>query len=83
MRVFVEDTSRKRFRRRPPEPRLRLRISDCVNEVALEFGVQSPAARENALHKIDTLLGALARFREGLAAEADLYASRERRRVHA
>jgi hypothetical protein len=83
VRAFVEDTSRKRFRRRPPEPRLRLRISDCINEIALEFGVATPEARENALFKIDTLLDALGRFRDGLAAEADLYESRERRAVRA
>ena len=44
----------------------------------LEFSVESPELRENALFKIDTLLGALGRFREGLAAEAALYAERER-----
>ena len=37
-----------------------------------------PSSRENSLHKIDTLLGALHRFRAGLVAEADLYAERER-----
>jgi hypothetical protein len=81
VRVFVEDTSgrRERFRRSPPAPRLRLRIADCVNQVALEFSVESPELRENSLHKIETLLGALARFRDGLEAEAELYAARERR----
>jgi hypothetical protein len=81
VRVFVEDTSgrRERFRRSPPVPRLRLRIADCDNQIALEFSVESPELRENSLHKIQTLLGALARFRDGLEAEAELYAARERR----
>ena len=74
VRVFVEDTSARRVRRRIPEPRLRLRIGDCDNEIYLEFGVESHDRRENSLHKIDTLLGALHRFRDGLAAEADLAA---------
>ena len=81
VRVYVEDTSarRARFRRSPPTPHLRLRIADCVNEIALEFSVSSPELRENSLHKIETLLGALTRFRSGLEAEAELYAARERR----
>jgi hypothetical protein len=81
VRVYVEDTSarRARFRRSPPTPHLRLRIADCVNEIALEFSVSSPELRENSLHKIETLLEALSRFRNGLEAEAELYAARERR----
>jgi hypothetical protein len=82
VRVFVEDTARKRFRRRPPEPRLRLRIADCENEINLEFSVESAARRENSLHKIDTLLAALHRFREGLADEAALYADRQHARAN-
>ena len=82
VRVFVEDTSgrTRRFRGRPPSPRLRLRVADCTNEVNLEFSVESAELRENTLFKIDTLLGALGRFRNGLAAEAELYAKREQQR---
>ena len=85
VRVFVEDTSGRRVRRfrKLPEPRLRLRVADCVNEVYLEFSVDSAAKRENSLHKADTLLGALHRFRDALEAEADLYAARERARKEA
>jgi hypothetical protein len=80
--VFVEDTSgrgAKRWLRRAevPSPRLLLQISDCMNEINLEFDVSSVDYRENSLHKIDTLLGALQRFRDGLAAEAELYERRE------
>ncbi len=80
IRVFVEDTTNKRWRRTPPSPRLKLRVRDCVNEINLEFAVESPELRENSLFKIDTLLAALERFREALAAEAELYARRERGR---
>jgi hypothetical protein len=85
VRVFVEDTSGRRVRRfrKLPEPRLRLRVGDCSNEVYLEFAVASAEARENSLHKADTLLGALHRFRDALEAEADLYAARERTREEA
>jgi hypothetical protein len=78
VRAFVEDTSaRKRRRRRPPSPRLKLRITDCVSEINLEFSVDSPEIRENSLHKIATLIAALERFRAALEAEAELRVSRE------
>ena len=81
VRVFVEDTSEHKLRRRRlPSPRLKLRIADCVNEIHLEFSVDSYEARENSLHKIETLIAALERFRAGLAAEAELRARRERHR---
>jgi hypothetical protein len=82
VRVFVEDTSarRRRLRRTPPHPRIRLRIADCVHEANLEFSLETAELRENALHKIDTLLGALHRFRDALVEEAELYALRERGR---
>ncbi len=82
VRVYVEDTSNRKLRRRRlPSPCLKLRIADCVNEVNLEFSVDTAELRENSLHKIDTLLGALQRFREALAVEAELYARRERERA--
>src|SRR5262245_28751240 len=70
VRVLVEDTTFRKWRRRPPEPRIRLRIADCSNEISLWFELNSDAARENSLHKIDTLLGAIQRFRATLDAEA-------------
>ena len=78
VRTYVEDTTNRKIHRTPPEPRVKLRIADCVNEVYLEFGVASPAARENSLYKLNTLIAALHRFRDALAAEADLYEQRER-----
>ena len=79
VRAYAQDTSRHAFRRRRlPKPRLILRISDCVNEINLEFSVTSYEARENSLHKIETLIDALVQFRAGLVAEAELRARRER-----
>ena len=79
VRVFVEDTTgRKRRFGGIPEPRIRLRIADCTNTIALEFSLETADSRENGLHKIDTLLGALQRFRVALADEAALRAERER-----
>jgi hypothetical protein len=78
VRVFVEDTSAHRVRRRQlPSPRLKLRITDCMNEIHLEFSVDTPDVRQNSLHKIETLIASLERFRDGLRAEADLRAARE------
>jgi hypothetical protein len=79
VRAFVEDTSGRklRWRKLPPSPRLRLRIADCVNEISLEFSVESAELRDNALFKLDTLIGALERFRAGLVAEAELFVERE------
>ena len=76
VRVFVEDTSVKTSRQ-PPSPRLKLRISDCVNSINLEFAVESPALRDNSAFKLATLIGALTRFHDAFAAEASLYAERE------
>jgi hypothetical protein len=77
VRVFVEDTSRRDPRPGVSEPKLRLRIADCTNVINLEFSVKSSAERKNSLFKIDTLLGALERFRDALRAEAALRAERE------
>ena len=76
--VFVEDTSRRGFRRDGyPSPRFRLEIADCTNHIRLEFDVETPGGRENSLYKIETLIGSLRRFQAGLQAEAELRAERE------
>jgi hypothetical protein len=71
---YVEDTSR---RRRGRDARIRLRIGDCVNTIHLEFALASPEARENALFKANVLIAALHRFRDALAAEAEVAARRD------
>jgi hypothetical protein len=78
VRVFVEDTTNRRVRRRRiPSPRLKLRIADCTNTMHLEFSVDTPEARSNSLFKIETLLAVLRHFHTGLAAEAELREERE------
>ena len=78
VRVFVEDTTNRRIRRRRlPSPPLMLRIADCTTTVHLEFYVDTPEARSNSLFKIETLLRALRQFRAGLVAEAELRQERE------
>jgi hypothetical protein len=79
VRAFVEDTSQRRVRGdRIPTPRFELDIADCTNTIRLEFGVSTAGDRENSLFKIATLIGALEQFRDGLVAEAELHAKRER-----
>ena len=73
VRVFVEDTTHGRRR----QPQIDLQIADCTNVIRLEFSLAHARLRENSLFKIDTLLGALQRFRDALAAEADLAARRD------
>jgi hypothetical protein len=51
---------------------IELRIADCVNVINLEFSLDTPEHRENSLFKADTLIGALTRFRDALAAECEL-----------
>jgi hypothetical protein len=75
VRVFVEDTTVRR-RRRNHDPRLVLQIADCSNMINLEFSLEDAQFRENSLYKVDTLLGALHRFRDALAEEAELAARR-------
>jgi hypothetical protein len=79
VRVFVEDTTARRCRRNR-DPQLVLQIADCINTINLEFSLETSQLRANSLFKVDTLLGALNRFRDGLAAEAELAEQRERRR---
>jgi hypothetical protein len=80
VRALVEDTSAKGMRRRRiPSPRLKLRITDCASAIHLEFSVDSAAERQNSLHKINTLIASLGRFRDGLEAEAALRVERELR----
>ena len=78
VRVFVEDTTARRRRRR--DPQLVLQIADCTNTINLEFSLETAQLRENSLFKVDTLLDALHRFRDGLAAENRLAEQREQRR---
>ena len=75
VRVLVEDSTARR-RRGNRDQQLLLQIADCSNTINLEFSLETAQLRENSLFKIDALLGALHRFRDGLAAEAALAARR-------
>ena len=87
--AYVEDTSAREIGKRDgwgvelgryvnPRPRIILELADCSNRINLEFELASELHVENSLHKVDTLLAVLARFRAGLVAEADRYRARER-----
>ena len=43
---MVEDTTGRRWRRQPPQPKVRHRIRDCANEISLWFEVDSPEQPE-------------------------------------
>lgn len=60
-----------------PQPRIILEIADCSERINLEFEVTSELDVENSLHKVDTLVAALAEFRAGLLEEARLYRERD------
>jgi hypothetical protein len=79
IRAFVEDTTCRRWKRTPPEPKIRLSISDCSHVIWLAFEVDSPERRTNSLHKAHTLIATLTRFRAALEAECELY---EHRSLH-
>jgi hypothetical protein len=89
--VYVEDTSERELRRHPActddgckscpwnfEPRMTVEIADCSERISLEFDIDSDAARDNSLHKLDTLVSALRLFREALVAEFEPYDRRAR-----
>src|SRR4051794_20408363 len=70
----IEDTSRKEPVRSQDGwqnrwPNLTLEIADCSRRVNLEFDISCEHELENSLHKVDTLIDALWRFRQGLKQE--------------
>lgn len=68
-----------------------LTIGDCSRQISLDFDHYSKKDRENSLYKIDTILGAITKFREALVveyeaieqAEAERLAEEEERRKQA
>src|SRR5947209_11270588 len=86
VRAYVQDTSEQevktpshgRKRRDIPYPLSVLEISDCYRRIELDFDISTSEQRLNSFHKLDTLIGALHAFRDGLAAEAALYRRRAR-----
>ena len=88
--VYVEDTSDRALQRDPfcdddctccPhnfEPRMSLEIDDGDRTIFLEFDVDTPEARVNSFHKLDSLLAAIQLFRAALEQEFEPYDARER-----
>ena len=88
--VYVEDTSDRALQRDPfcdddctccPhnfEPRMSLEIDDGNRTIVLEFDVDTPEARVNSVHKLDSLLAAIQLFRAALEQEFEPYDTRER-----
>ena len=88
--VYVEDTSARDLVRdqyceadctccpQNFEPRMTLEISDCDRRIWLSFDIDKPNARENSLHKLDTLIAALQVFRAALIEEFEPYDARQR-----
>ena len=85
--AYVEDTSGRDLERDTwhgpgpwnVEPRMILEMADCDRRIALEFEIDTAMQRMNSFHKIETLIAALVAFRDGMAAEAELYRAREER----
>ena len=89
--VYVEDTSERELVTHSEwceadcdccpdnfEPRVELEVADCEDVISLEFAVDTEAARENSLHKLETLECAIRAFRKALVEEFEQYDRRER-----
>ena len=59
------------------EPMMVLDVADCDHAISLVFDLDTPAARENSLHKLDTLEIAIRVFRDAFVAEFEPYDRRE------
>ena len=75
VRAYVEDTSGRESG--IPSPSLVVEIADCYRRIELEFDIDDAEERLNSFHKIETLIAALAAFRDGMAAEAELRRRRQ------
>jgi hypothetical protein len=60
------------------EPNVQFSLSDCIRTIDLEVDWETASDRRNSLRKIDTLIGALQKFRQALAAEQALYEARHK-----
>ena len=57
-----------------------LEISDCCRKISLSIDQDSEQARENSLHKLDTLIESLVGFRRAFKEECAVQVRRERKR---
>lgn len=79
IQATIEDTRGDRghkYNRYVGAPDHWLTISDCSKEIRLEFDWGGAENNANSLHKIDTLIDVLVRFRKGLVVEQALYQKR-------
>lgn len=65
--ALVERGSKKSGR----NPWTHLTISDCSREITLEFELFNEETRRNSLHKVNTLVDSLEKFRQALQVECD------------
>lgn len=61
------------------EPGYVLQIANCDRSISFELEFETSAERANNLHKVDTMIETLTRFREALADEQRLYVERAQR----
>lgn len=60
------------------EPDYTFQISDCSRVISLDLRFDEPSYRRNNLHKIDTLIRTLEKFRDAVEDEQMEYEERER-----
>ena len=72
--AYVESTADRADTAACAAPRIDFEIGDGAGNVTLRFAIDTAGERPNTFHKVDTLLETLRRFRDGLAAEAQLHA---------
>lgn len=54
-----------------------LQMSDCDRSINWDFEWSDKADRENNLYKVNTMLGLLTKFRDGMELEIERYEARE------
>jgi hypothetical protein len=81
----IEDTSRwkkgkngegEELQRWNARPWITLQVADCTRSVSFDFDIADPDSRANDLHKVNTMLDLLTKFRDGLVAEQERYVER-------
>lgn len=58
------------------DPHVTLQFADCDRATSFDFTFGNEFEHENNLHKVDTMITALTKFRSGLALEQERYMDR-------
>jgi hypothetical protein len=80
--VIVEDTADKKLEfdkyvnKYDLEPKVQFSISNCDRSLDWEIDWGTSEERENSLHKLDVMIDALQKFRDGVALEQQRYIAR-------